>query len=130
MPGTFTIDWDAFNSNVDGLLAFLQGKTDIGAALSAFLEPLTAQIFQIIQVILYPLGYLLNIAIGIINGSISPIITFFDNIWAIGNIFYSVLATFDGVFPSEWTFLLGAMITITIALRIYSLIPIIGGGQK
>jgi hypothetical protein len=130
MAGTFTPDWNAFNSNMNNIWSFLTGAVDTVGAIAALPEVLVGYAFQILQVMLYPFGYLLNILIGVVNGSISPIITFFGNIWELGNIFYEVLATFDGVFPSEWTFLLGAMITITIGLRIYSLIPLIGGGKS
>ena len=127
MPGTFEPNWTAFNENVDTFRDSLIGLTDIGSALNSFLEPLASLVFQVLQVIIYPLGYLLNIFIGVINGTVFPIITFFTNINALGSILYEVLNTFDGVFPSEWTFLLSSMITITIALRIYGLIPLLGG---
>lgn len=83
-------------------------------------------LIQIFNVSMYFMALLVNTTITLINTLMFPFGQFFDNLIGFGNSLFQVVGVFVGTFPSEWTFLLTAIIGVNIALRIYSLIPAIG----
>lgn len=86
-----------------------------------------ADIFiQIFNIGMYMMALFVNTTIEILNALMFPFGQFFDNLIGFGNSLFQVVGVFVGTFPSEWTFLLTAIIGVNIALRIYSLIPAIG----
>lgn len=120
--------WSPFSEWISDQFESLLIQTDIGAALADFAMVFIGYIFQLLMLIGYPFVVFVNISITVFNNTVTPIALFFANIIGIGEVFYNILAVFNGVFPEEWTFLLGAMITITIAFRIYQMIPLFGKG--
>lgn len=109
-------DWfDALGTELDAILGLPWALADIA--------------MQVVYVLLYPFIYAGNLFLVMSNEVIFPFVAFINNIIGLSNTAGEMVHVFDGVFPSEWTYLLGAAITINIILRIYSLVPLVGRGK-
>lgn len=83
---------------------------------------------QLLNVVMYPVIYGVNLFLVMTNAILYPFISLVNNLLAFSGSIGQLVHLFDNVFPSEWTFLLMAGITINIILRIYKMVPLVGRG--
>lgn len=111
--------WEAAKDILFNTLPIVASLNATAAALVAFLQPLIDALVSILYLIAYPVICVISVMQYAIMGIINPIIDFFNALILLVNDVGYVLNIFVGVFPAEWTMLLGFIILINLGLRIY-----------
>jgi len=125
-PFDIVANWTNFDWIFDIAVAALEeAPTEIQALFDLPLV-LFGYFVHILMAAAYPLIAFINMNITFINTIITSVVGFFNAMIDISMVFTNMIGVFEGVFPSQWTYLLGAIVTINIILRAYSLIPVVG----
>lgn len=101
----------------------VEALTYIYDALVSLPETLISVLIAITYLLLYPAVCLVNLVYGWVVGLVGPCVEIIRIIYGLGSgSLTSIVGVFGEAFPSSWLVLLGLIVGLNVALRVYYLI--------